>query len=52
MALKSGKAIRFNESNVRPMGRNAAGVRGISLGGPKDEVIGMIVLMKLMQIFL
>jgi len=42
MALKSGKAIRFNESNVRPMGRNAAGVRGISLGGPKDEVIGMI----------
>lgn len=42
LALKSGRAIRFNEEKVRPMGRNAAGVRGISLGGPKDEVIGMI----------
>ncbi len=42
MALKSGKAIRFNESNVRPMGRNAAGVRGITLGHKKDEVIGMV----------
>ncbi len=42
MALKSGKAIRFNEEKVRPMGRNAAGVRGISLAGPDDEVIGMI----------
>ena len=42
LALKSGRAIRFNESKVRPMGRNASGVRGIRLGGPKDEVIGMI----------
>ncbi len=42
MALKSGRAIRFNEANVRPMGRNAAGVRGITLAGPEDEVIGMI----------
>lgn len=42
MALKSGRAIRFNESKVRPMGRNASGVRGIRLGGTKDEVIGMI----------
>jgi DNA gyrase subunit A len=42
MALKSGRAIRFNESKVRPMGRNAAGVRGITLVGPKDVVIGMI----------
>jgi DNA gyrase subunit A len=42
MALKSGRAIRFNEQTVRPMGRNAAGVRGITLAGPKDEVIGMI----------
>jgi len=42
MALRSGKAIRFNEEKVRSMGRNAAGVRGIRLGGPKDEVIGMI----------
>ena len=42
MALKSGRAIRFNESTVRPMGRTAAGVRGITLGGATDEVIGMI----------
>ncbi|MEI7980855.1 MAG: DNA gyrase subunit A, partial [Bacteroidota bacterium] len=34
MALRSGRAIRFNEQKVRPMGRNAAGVRGISLAGP------------------
>ncbi len=42
MALKSGRAIRFNETKVRPMGRNATGVRGISLAGKTDEVIGMI----------
>jgi len=42
MALKSGRAIRFNEKTVRPMGRNAAGVRGISIPGANDEVIGMI----------
>jgi DNA gyrase subunit A len=42
MALRSGRAIRFNESKVRPMGRNAAGVRGITLSGPQDEVVGMI----------
>ena len=42
IALKSGKAIRFNEKNVRPMGRNAAGVRGIRLANDKDEVIGMV----------
>jgi len=42
MALKSGKCIRFNEANVRSMGRGASGVRGITLGGKKDEVIGMI----------
>ncbi len=42
MALKSGRAIRFNEKTVRPMGRNAAGVRGISFTGSDDEVIGMI----------
>jgi DNA gyrase subunit A len=44
MALRSGRAIRFHESKVRPMGRNAAGVRGITLGGPDDEVVGMICL--------
>ncbi len=42
LALKSGRAIRFNEAKVRPMGRNAAGVRGIRLAGKTDEVIGMI----------
>ena len=42
MALKSGRAIRFNETKVRPMGRNASGVRGIRLAHTKDEVIGMI----------
>ncbi|MDN5288882.1 MAG: gyrA [Mucilaginibacter sp.] len=42
MALKSGRAIRFNESTVRPMGRTATGVRGISLDSDNDEVIGMI----------
>lgn len=42
MALKSGRAIRFNESKVRPMGRNATGVRGITLASKNDEVIGMI----------
>lgn len=42
LALKSGKAIRFNEGKVRPMGRNAAGVRGIRLANAKDEVIGLI----------
>ncbi|MFW6327500.1 MAG: DNA gyrase C-terminal beta-propeller domain-containing protein, partial [Bacteroidota bacterium] len=42
LAVRSGKAIRFNESKVRPMGRTAAGVRGISLKDSKDEVIGMV----------
>lgn len=42
MGLRSGRAIRFNESKVRPMGRTATGVRGITLGSESDEVIGMI----------
>lgn len=42
LALKSGKAIRFEEAKTRPMGRNASGVRGITLGYENDEVIGMI----------
>src|SRR6195952_4155340 len=42
MALRSGRAIRFNESTVRPMGRTATGVRGITLAHDKDEVVGMI----------
>jgi DNA gyrase subunit A len=40
----SGKAIRFSEDDVRPMGRTAAGVRGLRLGGPEDEVIGLGIL--------
>ena len=42
MAVKSGKAIRFNEEKVRPMGRNASGVRGVTLGSDADELIGMV----------
>lgn len=42
IATKEGKAIRFNESKVRPMGRNASGVRGVSLANDKDAVVGMI----------
>ncbi|WP_223550298.1 DNA gyrase subunit A [Aestuariivivens sp. NBU2969] len=42
LALKSGKAIRFEEAKTRPMGRNASGVRGITLANDNDEVIGMI----------
>src|SRR5690606_14687943 len=42
LGLKSGKAIRFEESKTRPMGRNASGVRGITLANAKDEVIGMV----------
>ena len=42
MAVKSGKAIRFEEEKVRPMGRTASGVRGVTLANDKDEVVGMI----------
>jgi len=42
MAVKSGKAIHFEEEKVRSMGRTAAGVRGIRLANDNDEVIGMI----------
>ena len=42
MALKSGKAIHFDETKVRSMGRGASGVKGVKLAGSKDEVIGMI----------
>lgn len=42
IANKEGRAIRFNESKVRPMGRGAAGVKAITLNGEQDEVIGMI----------
>ncbi|MEA1787005.1 DNA gyrase subunit A [Arenibacter sp. GZD96] len=42
LGLKSGKAIRFEESKTRPMGRNASGVRGVTLADEEDEVIGMV----------
>ena len=42
LGLKSGKAIRFEESKTRPMGRSASGVRGVTLADEKDEVIGMV----------
>lgn len=44
LAAKSGYAVRFEESTVREMGRTAAGVRGISLSGDDDEVVGMSVI--------
>jgi DNA gyrase subunit A len=42
LAVRSGRAVRFPESTVRPMGRTASGVRGITLSGSDDRVIGMI----------
>jgi len=42
IGTKLGKAVKFNEKDVRPMGRTAAGVRGITLS-PKDEIIGMVI---------
>ena len=42
LATKSGRAIRFNETKVRPMGRNASGVRGVTMVEEHDEVIGMV----------
>lgn len=42
MAVKSGYAIRFNEKNVRPMGRTASGVIGIKFKKKDDEVVGMV----------
>ena len=44
IAVRSGKAIRFNEEKVRPMGRTASGVKGVTLANESDEVIGMICL--------
>ena len=43
LATQGGKSIRFSEAEVRPMGRSAAGVRGISLNG-EDKVVGMEIL--------
>ncbi len=46
MAVKSGRAICFEESKVRPTGRGAIGVNGIELAGNDDEVVGMVCLPK------
>jgi DNA gyrase subunit A len=42
LAVRSGRAVRFPEKTVRPMGRTASGVRGITMSGADDVVIGMI----------
>lgn len=42
IAKKSGKAIRFDEDDVREVGRNSTGVKGVTLENDKDEVVGMI----------
>ena len=42
LATKKGKLVRFNEETVRPVGRNSIGVKGVTLNGADDEVIGMV----------
>ena len=42
IAKSEGKAVRFKESDVRPMGRTATGVRGVTLESDSDKVIGMV----------
>jgi DNA gyrase subunit A len=42
IAKSEGKAVHFNEEDVRPMGRTAAGVRGVTLESDQDKVIGMV----------
>lgn len=44
IAKSEGKAVRFNERDVRPMGRTASGVRGVTLESADDRVIGMVCL--------
>lgn len=43
MALRSGRAIRFEDDQTRNMGRSSTGVRGVRLAGPDDAVIGMVI---------
>ncbi|HRG08137.1 MAG TPA: DNA gyrase C-terminal beta-propeller domain-containing protein, partial [Cyclobacteriaceae bacterium] len=40
IAKSEGKAVRFNEADVRPMGRTASGVRAVTLESEEDKVIG------------
>ena len=42
IAKSEGKAVHFNEQDVRPMGRTAAGVRGVTLDSDTDKVVGMV----------
>jgi DNA gyrase subunit A len=42
IATYKGRAVRFPEATVRPMGRGAAGVRGVSLNGAEDHVVGLV----------
>jgi len=42
IAKSEGKAVHFNEQDVRPMGRTAAGVRGVTLDSESDKVVGMV----------
>ena len=42
LATRSGRAIRFNESKVRSIGRTGAGVRGVTLDDDQDEVVGLV----------
>jgi DNA gyrase subunit A len=42
IAKSEGKAVHFNEEDVRPMGRTAAGVRGVTLDSADDKVVGMV----------
>ncbi|MEJ1239893.1 DNA gyrase subunit A [Chryseolinea sp. T2] len=42
IAKSEGKAVHFNEQDVRPMGRTAAGVRGVTLDSDADKVVGMV----------
>jgi DNA gyrase subunit A len=42
LATRKGKLVRFNEETVRPMGRNSIGVKGVTLDGEDDTVIGMV----------
>ncbi len=42
LGVKSGKAIRFKENQIRAVGRTATGVRGVSFSSPEDEVVSMV----------
>jgi DNA gyrase subunit A len=42
LASRRGYAVRFHESKVRPMGRNATGVKGMALSGESDAIVGML----------